>query len=94
MSILKRGILLSIILSSSIVLPRPKIREFSGYIGCNQKANRKKRRGEGEEGRGILSLFLFKTSTQPWMRNEIAPLRFHITVIVTQDRDFVNHPQR
>jgi hypothetical protein len=38
---------------------------------------------EGEEGRGILSLFLFKTSTQPWMRNEIASLRFRIIVMVT-----------
>lgn len=49
---------------------------------------------EGEGGRGILSLFLFKTSTQPWMRNEIASLRFHIIVMVTQDRIPVNHPQR
>lgn len=49
---------------------------------------------EGEEGRGILSLFLFKTSTQPWMRNEIASLRFRVIVMVTQDRIPVNHLQR
>ena len=53
-----------------------------------------KNKGGGEEGRGTLSLFLFKTSTQPWMRNYIASLRFHITVMVTQDRISVNHPQR
>jgi hypothetical protein len=53
-----------------------------------------KKEWEGEEGRGILSLFLFKTSTQPWMRNEIASLRFRVIVMVTQDRIPVNHLQR
>ncbi len=57
-------------------------------------ASGKQKIKEGEEGRGILPLFLFKTSTQPWMRNEIASLRFHIIVMVTQDRIPVNHPQR